>query len=434
MRAAVRTAFGASALVTACGVSSTSGAPGVPYLDNATFRRAEMTASLVNPANGYSQLRLAHYEAGGATDWDLLPEWNPRVEPIGEFELDAAGGASGAPSLSPGAAALALPESVATEDDPGLIALGAAAFTRYPVQLAPYMGVALASRAAAAHYGLWVDGALGVGGLVRVELADGSGAIAVTCATCHASPGLGPIEMGLPNARLDVGAALLDSGTFGDAAAASAIAAWGPGRLDVTTSGGTEPVAISDLRPVRWLSHLHHDATLVQRDRTALAIRIETLMITSQSEAVRPPRVVALALAAYVAGLADALPKADAAAQGSPQGASVFESQCVSCHLPPALTGPPVPLDVVGTDPTLGLSLNRGTGMYRVPSLHGVGTRGPLLHDGTVPSLDAMFDPARLTRAFTERLHGEGAVPGHPFGLDLSDGDRSALVAYLRAL
>jgi hypothetical protein len=45
-----------------------------------------------------------------------------------------------------------------------------------------------------------------------------------------------------------------------------------------------------------------------------------------------------------------------------------------------------------------------------------------------------MFDPARLTRAFTQRLHGEGAVPGHPFGLDLSDGDRSALVAYLRAL
>jgi hypothetical protein len=72
--------------------------------------------------------------------------------------------------------------------------------------------------------------------------------------------------------------------------------------------------------------------------------------------------------------------------------------------------------------------------MYRVPSLHGVGSRGPLLHDATLPSLDAMFDPARTTPGFTARLHGTGAVPGHPFGLDMSDADRSALVAYLQAL
>jgi hypothetical protein len=82
----------------------------------------------------------------------------------------------------------------------------------------------------------------------------------------------------------------------------------------------------------------------------------------------------------------------------------------------------------------LGESAVRGTGTYRVPSLHGVGTRGPLLHDGTVPDLDAMFDPARLTPAFTGKLHGSGAIQGHPFGLDLSDADRAALVAYLKAL
>ena len=45
-----------------------------------------------------------------------------------------------------------------------------------------------------------------------------------------------------------------------------------------------------------------------------------------------------------------------------------------------------------------------------------------------------MFDPARITSSFTQRLHGAGAVPGHPFGLALSDADRAALVAYLRAL
>ena len=112
----------------------------------------------------------------------------------------------------------------------------------------------------------------------------------------------------------------------------------------------------------------------------------------------------------------------------------MFAAECASCHVPPALTGPPVPLDTVGTDPTLGRSMDRGTGSYRVPSLHGVGTRGPLLHDGTLPSVDAMFDPARTTASFTARLHGSGAVQGHAFGLDLSAADRAALVAYLHAL
>jgi hypothetical protein len=112
----------------------------------------------------------------------------------------------------------------------------------------------------------------------------------------------------------------------------------------------------------------------------------------------------------------------------------VFAAACTTCHAPPGLTGPPVPLPMIGTDPTLGLSGQRGTGDYRVPSLLGVGSRGPLLHDGTHPSVDAMFDPARTTPAFGGRLHGDGPVPGHAFGLDLSAADRLALVSYLRAL
>ena len=79
------------------------------------------------------------------------------------------------------------------------------------------------------------------------------------------------------------------------------------------------------------------------------------------------------------------------------QGRAILQSHCAGCHGPPGLTGEPVPLATGGTDPALGLSPVRGTGTYRVPSLHGVGTRGPLLHDGTVPSLAAFFDPARIT-------------------------------------
>jgi hypothetical protein len=71
--------------------------------------------------------------------------------------------------------------------------------------------------------------------------------------------------------------------------------------------------------------------------------------------------------------------------------------------------------------------------MYRVPSLHGVAQRGLLLHDGSVASLATMFDPARVTSAFTGGVR-PGAVPGHTYGLDLSDADRNDLLAYLEAL
>lgn len=390
---------------------------------------------MVNPSNTYSELRLAHYATGDENDWDLLPEWNPAAEPIAASELDTPGGAS-TTSLSDRAVPLALPDKVLSADDPALLALGAAAFARYPTQLAPYFSVALASRPAAAHYGLWVDDARGVGGLVRARMADGSAAVSLTCSTCHAAPGAGgALSAGLPNHDVNVGAAILDAqGSLVDGAAAGAIAAWGPGRLDVTTSAGTEPVRIPDLRPVRWLTYLQQDATLRARDRTALAIRIETLIITSNEQALRPPRVIALALAAYLTSLADTLPSPNTAASASPRGDAVFASQCAGCHVPPALTGAPVPLAIIGTDPTLGLSAVRGTGAYRVPSLHGVGSRGPLLHDATVPSVDAMFDPARTTPSFVGKLHGSGAVPGHLFGLDLSSSDRTALVDYLRAL
>jgi hypothetical protein len=79
-----------------------------------------------------------------------------------------------------------------------------------------------------------------------------------------------------------------------------------------------------------------------------------------------------------------------------------------------------VDLDEVGTDPTIGESPIRGTGTYRVPSLRGVGSRGPLLHDASVPSIDALLDPARSG--------------GHRFGLSLPAEDREELLTYLRSL
>lgn len=405
-----------------------------PYLTGGPGARQALEASIVNPRNAYSALRLARYQTGDAADWTRLPVFNPPAEPIAASELDQAAGARAA-ALSAAAAPLALPAEGASLDDGALIALGRQAFARYPTQLAAYMRVALTSRAAAGRYGLWVDEGAGVGGLVRARMPDGSVWLAVTCATCHTARGSdGRLVDGLPNAALDVGRAVLDSQGILPEASADPRAAWGPGRLDVSTTAGTEPARIPDLRPVRWLTHLHQDATLRGSDPVTLAIRLETLIITANSQTIRPPRIVTLALAAYVRSLGDELPAPDAAAAGSPAGAAVFGASCVGCHAGPGFTGAPVALGAVGTDLTLGRSAERGTGTYRVPSLRGVGTRGPLLHDGTIPSLAALFDPARLSPAFGDRLHGTGPVRGHTYGLALPDADRQALVSYLQHL
>jgi mono/diheme cytochrome c family protein len=373
----------------------------VPYLDDRAQRRSEIEQTLVDPSNGYSQLRLQNY-ALASGGWDALDEWNPAAAPL-----------AGDGSLGPAAA---LDLDIDPLDDAALLALGERAFFTYPVQPVP-SGIASA--------GVWSDPARGLGGLVALD----DGRLFGSCSTCHGSSRAGVLVPGLGNERIDLGRAVVNAGEVA-ASNAAAYLAWGPGRVDVTTVAGTEPVRIPDLRAVQLLTFLQADADVAQIDLEALAIRLETLIITSTTNATsRPPRIVALALARYVWSLADPFAPADT----TTDGAAVFAANCASCHVPPAFTGAPVALDVVGTDPTIGDSLVRGTGSYRVPSLRGVGLRALLLHDGSLPSLDAMFDPARLDASYTGGVRA-GAVPGHEFGLDLSDPDRTALLAYLEAL
>ena len=335
------------------------------FLNDRAYRRRELEAALVNPSDGYAQLRLAHYATGTDSDWDNLPEWNPETELVAS-DLDL----SGATATATG------PLDVTNlKDEASLLALGKLAFSRYPTQLAPYLGVALGSREAAAQYGLWIDDSRGAGGVVRAHLADGSTALALTCSSCHAARTATGVQDGVPNAALDLGAAIVAaSGSALDQERVANLAAWGSGRLDVTTLSGLEPARIADLRAVHFQTNLQQDATLSMRGETTLAIRIETLLIASSGQVLRPPRVVALALAAYVESFADSLPATETAAGATPVGARIFASTCATCHVPPALSGPPVPLELIGTDETLGLSSDRGTGAYRVPSLRGVGT------------------------------------------------------------
>ena len=286
-------------------------------------------------------------------DWDALPEWNPPSTPSGD-------------------------EPVALQlDDPQL---GEHAFFRYPAQLVPRE----------TH---------GVPHLVDVRLADGSRGPALSCATCHSRLVDGVTVAGLPNQTLDVGA------IFG--------AAWPPGLVDVSGSGDEPPIAIADLRSASLQRNLQASGE-VRNSRIALAVRIETLIITSHGGVLRPPREVTLALADYLATLAPPAIAPNA----------IFEARCASCHAGDSLSGPPVDATIVGTDPRAAASADRGTGGYRVPSLRGVGTRGALLHDASVPTLEALFDAAR--------------PGGHPFTQVLSEPlsteDRAALLPYLHAL
>jgi mono/diheme cytochrome c family protein len=137
-------------------------------------------------------------------------------------------------------------------------------------------------------------------------------------------------------------------------------------------------------------------------------------------------------------------------------GEKIFERErCARCHTPPLYTNnkltlaegftPPddSPLDIVRTsvhtDPGLALNTRKGTGFYKVPSLKGLWYRGHYLHDGSVGSLEEMFDPDRLLdthepKGFTPPGMHERAIRGHEYGLKLAPEEREQLIAFLRTL
>jgi cytochrome c peroxidase len=138
-------------------------------------------------------------------------------------------------------------------------------------------------------------------------------------------------------------------------------------------------------------------------------------------------------------------------------GEKVFATAgCINCHTPPVYTNNRLTLakgfhpsdallkefDVlpvsVGTDPNLALQTRKGTGFYRVPSLRMLWLYRCFLHDGSIGRLEELFSPDRLKPEFRSSNWSEltlaHVVQGHPFGLDLSIGDRTALIAFLRTL
>ncbi len=364
------------------------------YVEDPAFRRQVLEQSLVNPENEYSKLRLARYRE---SDWGALPEWNPPVAVV---------------SPQPGQAERY--ERVDLDHVPwehdALVALGRQVFFRYPVQMQEALRIGLRHPE---HYGLWQTSD-SVGGAVREVVATGPPRLAVTCATCHASPNAdGSLIAGRPNSRFDLGSMLAE-----EFPSATPRPVWGPGRIDLTDDGINNPVAISDLRALRSERYLHHDAT-VRNGLIELAIRLETLIITSNKYALRPPRKAMFALALYLWELQPVrVGPQDAASQ---RGSAIFTKRCARCHAPPEYSGDRVTLVAVGTDDAVGRMADRTTGTYRVPSLRGVGDRSPLFASGQVASVDEVMDPQRK-------------AAGHRYGLDLPATDRGDLVAFLKSL
>jgi hypothetical protein len=364
-------------------------------LESPVFRRRELEQSLVSTTNGYARRRLTSYTESA---WGALPEWNPKVA-VARFDF---------PPADEAYVSLAIPKT-GTETE--LLELGRRAFVSYPLQLADYAEKALKRADAGTRYGLYEhDGQ--VGGLVRAKLADGSEHLALTCATCHAKPEGARLVLGKANDDLRID--LLEADASG-----TAPEPWGPGRVDVTADGVQNPTAITDLRPVRFQVNLHRAGTL-KNGLVPLAIRIETLAITSLGETGRPPREVALGLALYVRSLGTTL---RAPSSVPSEATRIFERHCARCHGGPDLTGPAVPFEDVDTDAAIVLGPERTTGRARVPSLRGVALRSPLLSSGAVRTLDELLLP-----------RAQRPLGGHTFGQDLAPAEREKLLAWLRAL
>jgi hypothetical protein len=83
----------------------------------------------------------------------------------------------------------------------------------------------------------------------------------------------------------------------------------------------------------------------------------------------------------------------------------------------------------------------RRTDGYRTSLLRGLWLTAPYLHNGSVPTLEALLSPpgerpVTFARgAFTVDTRAEGSSnQGHGFGAELPAEDRRALVEYLRSL
>ena len=281
--------------------------------------------------------------------------------------------------------------------------------------------------------------------------------VGVTCALCHSSvdnsfaPSIGRRLDGWANTDLNVGAIVALSPALDDATKAE-FRAWGPGKYDprhhafdgtklIALNSPSLPIVIPPIYGLRgvgfetftgdgpisyWNSYVGVGQMGGQGNFSDPRIG---LTIEQTPDLVTPKLA---ALLAYQLSLRAPNPDRgtfDAAAAA--RGKDVFRNQarCASCHQGPALTDvldnvlrggrdmTPFLHDPasVGQDPAY--AQRTATGKYRTTPLRGLQQHAPYFHDGSAPTLNAVVDHyVRL------------------FGLNLTPGQRTDLIEYLKSL
>lgn len=231
------------------------------------------------------------------------------------------------------------------------------------------------------------------------------------------------------------------------------------------------PAKIPDLIGFKDRKYIDHTATHLHRDigdlmRYAAQVTFAEMtdfgphrMLSAETKRVqaRLPDEALYALALYIYSLQPP-PNPNPFNEKAKAGQKVFVREgCPGCHTPPLYTNnrltlaqgfappkdKPASIDIlpvsVGTDPGLALSTRKGTDYYKIPSLKGVWYRGHYLHDGSVASLEEMFDSDRLRDSHVPGGYSppgvqRRAIKGHEFGLKLNAMERDQLIAFLRTL
>lgn len=433
----------------------------VQYIESPAYRRGVLERDLTETNNDYARERLGQYGLPGL-GWDVLGERDPasraltvldvqRLQAGASLEdlglegaaLEGAGleGASSVGGSPLGRRALTEPGSLSDDE---WVELGRQVFFELPLRADRNLEI-LATQASEGEATPFEE----VGFLrephpdepTRDELVslrvfrDEAGAVRLghSCAQCHASRNAaGELSAVRSNRDLDYGAIRLraqglepgDLPPELDATPLGDLDRLGPGRTDVLGDSTFNPYAFPDLGGLVDMPFLHHNANWVNTGHATLAIRCETLYITSSNPTARIPRALSWAIAAYYRSLPPPpRPELELDADAVSRGEEQFEaSGCVGCHAPPLYTSDRwVEIETIGTDDAAGMSAARFSGAYRIPSLRGVGGNAPYLHHGAFATLEEMFDPDR-------------EEPGHAFGLELEPADRADLLAFLRSL
>jgi hypothetical protein len=299
-----------------------------------------------------------------------------------------------------------------------------------------------------------LDAVVGVRGTVE----DGTlTKVGVTCALCHSSvdnsfaPSIGKRMDGWANIDLNVGAIVALSPTLDDATKAE-FRAWGPGKYDprhhafdgnniISLNSPSIPIVIPPIYGLRgvgfetftadgpisyWNAYVGVGQMGGQGNfsdpRIGLTITQTPDLVTSKL-----PALLAYQLSLRAPKPARGSFNADAAERGK----DVFrnEARCASCHQGPTMTdvlnnafrgdkdAEPFLHEPANVGQDAAYAMRTATGKYRTTPLRGLQQHPPYFHDGSAPTLADVVDHyVRL------------------FGLNLTPGQKTDLVEYLKSL